>query len=219
MSGLRRLSPFSVSFLAIALLIGVTQVVYAGTTSTSLVGPTGPTGPNGLQGPQGATGRDGAPGLQGPGGPKGETGPAGAPGQNGLQGPKGDTGTNGAPGQNGRDGANGATGPTGPTGPSAAQQTYIAVGTAATATTNNSAVPASVQCAAGYIAIAGGGMIITSGSNPAPLNKVAGSYPVTADNKVAAQTAAGAAQPTGWQVMGAAMQAGNQVQAWAVCAR
>ena len=62
-SGLRRLSPFSVSFLAIALLIGVTQVVYAGATSTSLVGPTGPTGPNGLQGPQGATGRDGAPGL------------------------------------------------------------------------------------------------------------------------------------------------------------
>jgi hypothetical protein len=92
-------------------------------------------------------------------GATGATGPAGDKGDKGDKGDTGDTGDTGAAstvaGPAGPAGTPGATGPQGPAGPSGTTGSTVVVGTAVTA--NNGS--ATATCAAGKIAVGGGGSI------------------------------------------------------------
>ncbi|MFM2106683.1 MAG: hypothetical protein RL338_1715 [Chloroflexota bacterium] len=217
MAGTRRISPFSVSFLVIALVIGLTQVVYAGATSGSLVGPTGPTG---AQGPQGLRGNTGPTGNNGPTGPQGNPGQNGPTGATGNNGPTGPTGNNGPTGPTGN---NGAQGPTGPTGPSGMATLRVVIGADGVATTNGSRQSSFANCSAlngtnvTYYAVAGGAIVLSSKSNPSPINNMAASRPMVSGGIAFDGSQAVDVKPTGWEAIGANLNSGNVVRAWALC--
>lgn len=123
-------------------------------------GPAGVTGPAGPQGPQGEAGAEGAVGATGPVGPAGPEGPSGAQGPEGVTGTAGAPGPQGPQGATGAAGATGATGPAGPTGPigPSGVSGFATVQTQTTQTiAKNGSFTQTATCAAGKIALGGGG--------------------------------------------------------------
>ncbi len=141
------------------------RVAWNQTGPVGPVGPAGAQGPQGQQGPAGATGERGSTGPAGPAGPAGPVGPQGAQGPQGEQGPAGDQGD---------------PGPQGPAGPAGSQ---LVTGTPVTSAANaprNTVVTATAACAAGKVALGGGGLVTTTATQKERAQLV-GSYPSAAD--------------------------------------